>query len=320
MITLLLPLIALGALKQAGPVLAIDEGSGLAVEFPQAPVHASADMNGIVMSRYMAKGADFGFIFAVYQMPDQDRYLDTRGLDYLDQHVSQFIPGTITRRGPAMFGPCRGFYYGGSATISGETSQFSARFFQLGTCWVLMEAVGSTNPDDSRDVADYYASLQMCMDGKPPVGDMRSDDVVAKMRAGIDADLTEDSSIDSDQPGGTAYGFIKSSDMEQILFRSLEFDDTQRAHFLSQATINKAQGQIEDFLKMTETKDRSFRIGPYSGKEFEMENSDYHARARLFGFGNRRYLIVYESRGPLDDEKADHVLNSFRIDFSKRDS
>lgn len=318
-------ILAIVALVSAGhaaaePIRAIDTGSGLAVVFPKAPMHASSSYDHIVMSRYMAQGPDFGFVFSVFRLPNEDRYLGTRGLDYLDQHVSQFIPGDITQRGPAMFGPSRGFFYLGRFAMENEEDQFSARFFQIGTCWVLMEAVGKSDPEQSPDVAAFYRSLQLCVDGQPPVGSLRDNEVTAKMHASIDADLVEDTSIDSSEADGNDYAFIQTNDEEQILFRSLEFDDSRREEFLSQSTLNKAQVRIEDYLKMTETKDRSFSIGPYNGKEFEMENDEYHAKARLFGFGNRRYLVVYESRGPLDVEKADHCLNSFQIDFSKRES
>jgi hypothetical protein len=299
-------------------VMAIDTDSGMAVEFPQEPRHSFKQLGDLTQSVYLSRDQHFGYLFMVTSPPrDDERFLDSNSLDTLDKKIGALIPGVIDERSPANFGPCRGYVYAGHDNIGGGVVKYDARFVLVGTCWVLMEVFGETDPAKSPDTQAYFDSLVLCIDGRLPVGHARQDDVSAKVHASIDADMGVDPAIDADQLGGNAAGFIKTDGESQVLLRSIEFDDSQRSEFLSQEALTKAQVRIEDFVGMKETSDRSFFIGPYSGKEFDMENSEFHARARLFGFGNRRYTIIYESRGPVDDNVANQYLNSFRIDFSQ---
>ncbi len=165
---LILALLGLITMRQSASdrVMVIDRDSGMAVELPQPPRHSFKQLGDLTQSVYLSKNQDFSFLFIVTSPPrDDERFLDSNSLDTLDKKIGALIPGVIDERTPAIFGPCRGYAYAGHKDMGDGIVKYDARFVLVGTCWVLMEVFGMTDPAKSPETQDYFNSLVLTTTG-----------------------------------------------------------------------------------------------------------------------------------------------------------
>lgn len=301
----------------------IDQFSGIALTFPAKPRVSEEAMLG-------ASGASFRVEtrtpnFAAYFLTKIDKSdwdLPLKVLVEVEQVIRKTV-GIVGTRREIAFGPCRGYSLQGTNEFG---KQSVSRILLIGRSMAVLTVSSNDGktPDSRPETERFFNSLQLTIDGELPNAPFKPGAMADEMLATVEADIEFNFARSWRNKTGRLIQFSTgvnreyvgfTSNREFIGFACLEFERKYSTEDNSLASLWTAIREVShlSFIKMTT--DRTFRVGPAEGVEFDLEGQEVSFRGRLFGLGNRRYMLLWGAEGSLDEAAIKAYFGSIQFAY-----